>query len=242
MQEWKPFGGLDRLLGRFPTAALFLYCSAMPSESNPSDAPELDYTPEGIPVPRFTPWRGRNHKPNGWSAATQRAFIYALVRCGSARTAARAVGKSVRSAYLLRDKPGAASFACAWDQAMLLGRQCAVDAAIDRGLHGNDRMLLGALNAIGKNVREKRWVDYAEIWNRLLDWENELNRRQLDIEDPGPVLRAAAEAEAAHEHRIWQKEIARQKRLARAREIRAALRRADDRDAARDAGPRIHWL
>ena len=84
---------------------------------------DLWFTPEGVPVPRFTPWIGRNHDPRGWTPARQLGFMRAMTRCGSARAAAAAVGKSVRSAYLLRDKPGAASFAAAWDQAALLGRR-----------------------------------------------------------------------------------------------------------------------
>ena len=88
---------------------------------------DLWVTPEGVPVPRFTPWIGRNHNPRGWTPARQLGFMRALTRCGSARAAAAAVGKSVRSAYLLRDKPGAASFAAAWDQAAIVGRRGAVD-------------------------------------------------------------------------------------------------------------------
>lgn len=223
---------------------------------------DLWLTPEGVPVPRFTPWAGRNHNPRGWTPARQLGFIRALTRCGSARAAAAAVGKSVRSAYLLRDKPGAASFAAAWDQAAIAGRRNAVDSAIDRALHGervpffrrgryagtrlkhHDRLLIGVLNAIHNQVHaEVRIGEYEEIWNRLLDWENELNRRQMDLEDPAWRERKEAEAEAAHQHRIWRIEIERAKRLAYQRRVRAELQRQREQDEARERRePRITRL
>lgn len=224
-------------------------------------------TPEGLPVPRFTPWRGRNHNPRGWTAACQLGFIRALTRCGSARAAAASVGKSVRSAYLLRDKPGAASFAAAWDQAAIAGRRAAVDAVIDRALHGeevpifragrfkgvrlkhDDRLLLGVFNAIRREVAGEPLIgQYEEIWNRLLDWENALNRRQMDLEEPSWNERSQAEAEAAHEHRIWRIEIERSKRLAHQHRIRAELKRqreeaeAREREESERRGPRIWRL
>lgn len=210
-------------------------------------------TPEGIPVPRFTPWRGRNHNPRGWTAARQLGFIRTLTRCGSARAAAASVGKSVRSAYLLRDKPGAASFAAAWDQAAIAGRSNAIQAAIERALHGeevpvfrrgrrvgtqvkhNDRLLLGVFNALRQEVAGGvRIGQYAEIWNRLLDWEDELNRREMDLEDPSWRERSQDEAEAAHAHRIWKIETERSKRLAYQRRVRAELKRQRDEDEARE--------
>lgn len=223
---------------------------------------DLWLTPEGVAVPRFTPWTGRNHDPRGWTAARQLGFIRALTRCGSARAAAAAVGKSVRSAYLLRDKPGAASFAAAWDRAAILGRRAAVDCAIERALHGervpffrrgryagtrlkrNDRLLIGVLNAIHGEVHGGvRIGEYEEIWNRLLDWENELNRRQMDLEDPAWRERSEAEAEAAHQHRIWRIELERSKRLAYRRKVRAELKRQrGDHEAEERQAPRIRSL
>lgn len=228
---------------------------------------DLWVTPEGVPVPRFTPWRGRNHKPNGWTPARQLGFMRALTRCGSARAAAAAVGKSVRSAYLLRDKPGAASFAAAWDQAAIFGRGAAVDAAIERALHGeqvpmfrrgrrvgtrlkhDDRLLLGVFNALRREVAGEVVIgEYWDIWNRLHDWENELNRRQMDLEDPAWKEGGQAEAEAAHAHRIWRIERERSKRLAYQRRVRAELKRqreeeeASGRQAGVERGPRIRRL
>lgn len=234
------------------------------TDDDEEDESSLGTTPEGVPIPRFTPWRGRNHAPNGWTAARQLGFIRALARCGSARAAAAAVGKSVRSAYLLRDKPGAASFAVAWDQAAIAGRRVAIDSAIDRALKGervplfrrgrfagtqlkrNDRLLLGVFNAVRREVAgQVRIGEYEEIWNRLLDWEKELNRRQMDLEDPAWEQRSQDQAEAAHRHRIWARELERSKRLAYQKQVRTALKKQQAKHQTETAdrpGPRIRLL
>lgn len=49
---------------------------------------DLSITPEGVPVPAFTPWVPRRSRADGWSAGVQRLFIRALTRIGSARDAA----------------------------------------------------------------------------------------------------------------------------------------------------------
>ncbi len=55
---------------------------------------------------------------DGWTAARQRGFILLLRETGTVTTAARMVGLTTRSAYRLRDRPGAAGFAAAWDRAL----------------------------------------------------------------------------------------------------------------------------
>ena len=67
--------------------------------------------------PDFTPVPVRARK-DGWTPHLQRAFIAALRRTRSISKAARAVGMSRESAYRLRARPGAESFAAAWDSAM----------------------------------------------------------------------------------------------------------------------------
>lgn len=69
----------------------------------PGDEP-IDFTP----VPR------QRSRRNGWTEATQRAFIAALEECASVSRSARAVGMSPRSAYRLLGAEGADSFAEAW--------------------------------------------------------------------------------------------------------------------------------
>lgn len=67
------------------------------------------------PPPAFTPVRLRRRK-DGWSPGAQCAFLAALYLTGSVARAAKAVGRSRETAYRLRRKPGAESFAAAWDR------------------------------------------------------------------------------------------------------------------------------
>ena len=71
----------------------------------------LDFTP--------APTRDRH---DGWSAADQRDFIRRLARGHSVDEAAKALGHSRQSVYVLRRKPGAGDFARAWVAAQALGR------------------------------------------------------------------------------------------------------------------------
>ena len=70
-----------------------------------------DYSPAFDPVPSASTRR------DGWTPDKQRAFIERLGECGVVSIAARAVGMSPKSAYVLRKRPGAESFAAAWDEA-----------------------------------------------------------------------------------------------------------------------------
>lgn len=93
------------------------------------DDPNLKHIPF-TPVPRL---RARRR---GWSEGVQRAFIFALSRCGSVARAARAVGMSPRSAYQLLDAPDADSFAAAWDHAIDEGIERVRADALQRALGG----------------------------------------------------------------------------------------------------------
>ena len=69
----------------------------------------------------FTPVPTRD-RHDGWSAADQREFIRRLARGHSVDEAARSLGHSRQSVYVLRRKPGAGDFARAWVTAQALGR------------------------------------------------------------------------------------------------------------------------
>ena len=84
----------------------------------------------------FTPVPGQRHRPDGWTADTQANFIRALAAMGSVGRAARAVGMGRRSAYRLRDRAGAASFAAASDLAISIGRTHQFSIAMDRAING----------------------------------------------------------------------------------------------------------
>jgi len=66
------------------------------------------------PVIAFTPVPLRP-RSDGWTAELQLRFIRALSRGLTPGEAARSVGKNRQNAYALRKRPGAESFAAAWD-------------------------------------------------------------------------------------------------------------------------------
>ena len=73
--------------------------------------------PESKPrrrVPAFTPVPLR-YRRDGWTPTRQAAFLGALAETPCVAKAARKVGKSPESAYRLRGKPGAETFAAVWD-------------------------------------------------------------------------------------------------------------------------------
>lgn len=86
---------------------------------SPPAHPELPSAPrrKGPRVPPFypVPTRGRR---DGWTIARQADFLGYLAETGSVMGACEAVGMSRNSAYKLRARPGAESFAAAWDAAL----------------------------------------------------------------------------------------------------------------------------
>jgi hypothetical protein len=67
--------------------------------------------------PLFDPVPCRARR-DGWTPDRQRAFIAALDGGLRPGAAARSVGMSKQTAYALRRRPGAESFAAAWDEAV----------------------------------------------------------------------------------------------------------------------------
>ena len=84
----------------------------------------------------FIPVTQQRSRADGWTAETQANFIRALAAMGSVGKAARAVGMGRASAYRLRERPDAASFAAAWDRAISMGRTHQFSIAMDRALNG----------------------------------------------------------------------------------------------------------
>lgn len=213
-----------------------------PESVSPEDRPEPECTPEGVPIPAFTPWRAKRERSGGWSAETQRAFIHELTRIGSVEAAARAVGKTSRSAYQLRDKDGAESFAAAWEAAKFSGQTHAAQVAIERALYGemvptfrngqftgykvihNDRMLMAAIRA-QDNPTDPEYSARLESWKRRLEkWEIALRRQAMDLAD-GTVATSKATDDARQDNIVWQREMKREERRQRNAEIRAAVRK-----------------
>jgi hypothetical protein len=74
------------------------------------------------PVIAFTPVPLRP-RADGWPPELQLRFILALSRGLTPGEAARSVGKNRQNAYALRKRPGAESFAAAWDAVVAHGRR-----------------------------------------------------------------------------------------------------------------------
>ena len=84
----------------------------------------------------FTPVPTGSRRHDGWTPVRQRQFIDALAATGTVGGAVKAVGMSRNSAYALRDRPGAAGFAAAWDAALFQARQRIYETVVDRALNG----------------------------------------------------------------------------------------------------------
>jgi hypothetical protein len=73
---------------------------------------------------------------DGWTPERQRSFIAHLAQHGGVGAAARVVGMTPQTANRLRKRPGAESFAGAWDAALAEGRQHSLDEAVRKGRDG----------------------------------------------------------------------------------------------------------
>lgn len=89
-----------------------------------------DYEPEFTPVPLA------RIRHDGWTPERQRLFLIALAALGTVDAAAQAVGMSRISAYNLKKRPGADSFAREWDRAVGFGRSMMFDYAMERAING----------------------------------------------------------------------------------------------------------
>lgn len=134
----------------------------------------------------FTPVPVRARR-DGWTKEAQEGFILRLALGGCVSLAARAVGKTRKSAYRLRERPGAESFAAAWDKAIGWGRDRTLDVALERALCGeevpvvrdgrcvgirhlySDRLTIAVLNAMDRRAaRRPPGHDPVEAFERAL--------------------------------------------------------------------------
>lgn len=103
---------------------------------------------------------------DGWTSARQRDFIDALGKCGLVAAAAREVGMTPKSAYRLRARADAESFAAAWDVAVDQGRAVATDTAIERAMEGVAEPVFRG----GLQVGERRRYDNRLLIAALRHW------------------------------------------------------------------------
>jgi hypothetical protein len=154
------------------------------SPAPPAQPDILDFTP--VPLARA--------RHDGWTPARQQRFIDQLARIGLVSAAAKACGMSATSAYNLRARPGAESFATAWDEALALGQATADATAIDRAIDGevrpvfykgrqighrtlyNDRLLIAALRRFSASKAQACAMNgpaTLPIYEpQALDWED----------------------------------------------------------------------
>jgi hypothetical protein len=104
-----------------------------------NESPRSRPTKSAHAVPRFKPAILDRCRHDGWTPERQRAFIAALAASGVVAQAAKAVGMGVTSAYNLRRREGAESFARAWDKAECAARDRALAFVIDQAMNGVTR-------------------------------------------------------------------------------------------------------
>lgn len=150
-----------------------------------------------MPLPaflRFTPvpLRARH---DGWTPDRQLRFVLAIARGAGPDEAARSVGRSRQTAYALRRKPGADSFAAAWDAAAAFAdRAAAAGRARPTDAFGLETILVPRFyrgRLIGFVARE----DHSRALRTLTALDRVAERM-----DPAAVraaVEAVAEAEAA---------------------------------------------
>ena len=99
-------------------------------------------------APAFEPAPAR--RINGWTAWRQRKFIEVLAYSGCVSEAAAAAGVTPRSAYRLRQRPGAAAFDAAWSEALVLASNRLTALAFERAIHGTRRTIWHKGEVVGE--------------------------------------------------------------------------------------------
>ncbi|HWT13064.1 MAG TPA: hypothetical protein VN231_09960 [Allosphingosinicella sp.] len=129
---------------------------------------------------------------NGWSESLQLRFLLALARGAGPGEAARSLGMTRQSAYRLRKRPGAESFAAAWDRAQEFARSVRRACCSPLAGHGGIESLLVPRFYRGRLVGFVQRDDVAGAM-RLLGRLDRLAERLAGDPDPD-ALRERLEA------------------------------------------------
>jgi hypothetical protein len=126
-------------------------------------------------VPAFTPVPLR-YRADGWTPLKQADFLGALAETGSIASAARRVGMTRESAYRLRGKRGAESFAAAWDDVAAqclapVPRKCTEEQLWHRAFYGSLKPIMRG----GRHVGTRHSPDNDAL---LSLYRRELQRRR----------------------------------------------------------------
>jgi hypothetical protein len=149
---------------------------------------------------RFAPVPVRP-RHDGWTPGLQQRFVLDLSRGASPAEAARRLGRSRQSAYALRRKPGAASFAAAWDAAQDFACQAKVAGrSVPLLEHGLDTILVPRVyrgRLVGFVLREdlKGTMRTLARLDRIADALDAKGPADFDLDAYLAQLGASAESE-----------------------------------------------
>jgi hypothetical protein len=135
-----------------------------------SDSQPFGLTPRLVALLRDMPLEELAFAPvpvrarhDGWTVERQKGFILRLALGGHVTLAARAVGKTRKSAYRLRGRPDAASFAASWDKAAGWGQDRRLDVALERALYGERVPIVRNGRCVGEVVRHDNRLGMAVL-------------------------------------------------------------------------------
>ena len=150
-------------------------------------------------VPAFLPVATRARK-DGWTARRQAAFLAALAITGSVGEAARRVSMARETAYRLRRREGAESFAAAWDA--ILGRCIGAERKVTPDERAR-RAIEGLLKPViyrGRHVANQRKPDNSALLAYLAQLDRGQGSARSERErSQGFVRRGASAVDAAED-------------------------------------------
>lgn len=124
--------------------------------------PPLPAHPVPVEAFAFTPVPRATKRWNGITDQKQRVFIDNLAGSGCVKMAADSIGTSTSAMYQLRKRPGAESFARAWDKAVEAGARRVLDLLMAHAIHGTPEKLLKDGEVILErrkfNTRAMMWI------------------------------------------------------------------------------------
>lgn len=97
-----------------------------------------------------------SRRQDGWSAASQRAFLEAVAEGAGVDAAARRVGLSAASAYAFRRTAKGATFALGWRAACLVAREAIAETLLVRALEGTVDTIVRGETVITRHKYDSR--------------------------------------------------------------------------------------
>ena len=177
---------------RFEDEARLVCGSARPSRRTSRTAFSAPPPEPGDPLLGFAPYLHTAPRRNSITPDRQRAFIAALAASGIVTQAAREIGASLEALYKLRNQPGAAGFAAAWELAIDRGIARLEDCALERALLGEERPVVRGGEVIGSwrrfdtplllfLLRQRRAERYGPVGARGRSGEDEDTRTEAEV-------------------------------------------------------------